>query len=98
MPYKDPERKRQWEREHRKQRNATRRLQRLPTRSGPTNASNAVPDPVTILVARLQKRAPDAATATHACATKPTSDIVAALRTRRKLAPDPIADQKPKSA
>ena len=29
MPYKDPERKRQWEREHREQRNARRRALRL---------------------------------------------------------------------
>jgi ferric-dicitrate binding protein FerR (iron transport regulator) len=29
MPYKDPERKRQWEREHRKERNARRRRQHL---------------------------------------------------------------------
>jgi len=29
MPYKDPERKRQWEREHRDQRNARRRAVRL---------------------------------------------------------------------
>ena len=29
MPYKDPERKRQWEREHREQRNARRRGLRL---------------------------------------------------------------------
>ena len=31
MPYKDPERKRQWEREHREQRNAMRRTERLPS-------------------------------------------------------------------
>ena len=29
MPYKDPERKRQWEREHREQRNVSRRIQRF---------------------------------------------------------------------
>jgi len=29
MPYKDPERKRQWEREHRQQRNAQRKQRRL---------------------------------------------------------------------
>ncbi len=29
MPYKDPERKRQWEREHREERNALRRAQRI---------------------------------------------------------------------
>ena len=29
MPYKDPERKRQWEREHREERNARRRAQPL---------------------------------------------------------------------
>jgi hypothetical protein len=29
MPYKDPERKRQWERDHRQERNALRRAQRI---------------------------------------------------------------------
>jgi len=67
MPYKDPERKRQWEREHRQQRNAMRRLQRLPARSEHASVSNA------------------------------TSDIVAALRTRRKPAPDAASDQQPTS-
>ena len=59
MPYKDPERKRQWEREHRQQRNAMRRLQRLPARSGHASVSKAQPDPITVLVARLKNRAPD---------------------------------------
>lgn len=36
MPYKDPERKRQWEQEHRQQRNARRRIQR----------AGEMPDPV----------------------------------------------------
>jgi len=36
MPYKDPERKRQWEREHRLQRNARRRKNRLVARMAPT--------------------------------------------------------------
>ena len=67
MPYKDPERKRQWEREHREQRNAMRRLRCLPAWSGHASVSNA------------------------------TSDIVAALRTRRKPAPDPASDQQPTS-
>ncbi len=64
MPYKDPERKRQWEREHREQRNALRRLQRLPARSGHGGA---------------------------------TSDILAAMRTRRKPAPDTIPATETKS-
>jgi len=34
MPYKNPERKRQWEREHREQRNARRRMQDVNARSG----------------------------------------------------------------
>jgi hypothetical protein len=54
MPYKDPERKRQWEREHRQQRNAQRKLQRLPARSGHATVSKAEPDPITVLVARLR--------------------------------------------
>lgn len=46
MPYKDLERKRQWEREHRDQRNARRRLQRLAARSGHPRAPKPAPDPV----------------------------------------------------
>ena len=45
MPYKDPERKRQWEKEHREQRNARRRMRRLSVPSGHVNAANASPDP-----------------------------------------------------
>jgi hypothetical protein len=36
MPYKDPERKRQWEREHCEQRNARRRALRLLVQTGAT--------------------------------------------------------------
>ena len=43
MPYKDPERKRQWEREHRDQRNARRRELRLTTQTVVT--PKPVPDP-----------------------------------------------------
>ena len=42
MPYKDPERKRQWEREHREQRNARRRTLRFSAVVTP----KPVPDPV----------------------------------------------------
>ena len=59
MPYKNPERKCQWEREHRPQRNARRRMRRLPARSGQPSVSKPAPDPVTVIVARLKKRAPD---------------------------------------
>ncbi len=38
MPYKDPERKRQWEREHREQRNARRRALRV-TAQADTNST-----------------------------------------------------------
>ncbi len=43
MPYKDPERKRQWEREHREQRNARRRA-RLPNQTLVT--PKPAPDPL----------------------------------------------------
>jgi ferric-dicitrate binding protein FerR (iron transport regulator) len=46
MPYKDPERKRQWEREHREQRNAGRRMQHITARSGQQSVSKPAPDPV----------------------------------------------------
>jgi ferric-dicitrate binding protein FerR (iron transport regulator) len=42
MPYKNPEHKRQWEREHREQRNAMRREQRLAARSG----QHSIPKPM----------------------------------------------------
>jgi ferric-dicitrate binding protein FerR (iron transport regulator) len=45
MPYKDSERKRQWERDHREQRNARRRMQHLAGRSRPI-VTNATPDPI----------------------------------------------------
>jgi len=44
MPYKDQERKRQWEREHREQRNARRRELRLTTQ--PILTPKAAPDPL----------------------------------------------------
>ena len=43
MPYKDPERKRQWEREHREQRNARRRTLKLAAQ--PIVTPKAGPDP-----------------------------------------------------
>jgi hypothetical protein len=46
MPYKDPDRKRQWESEHRQQRNLKRRMQRITARSGHENVKKPVPDPV----------------------------------------------------
>jgi len=44
MPHKDPERKRQWETEHREQRNTQRRKQRLGG-DNVTIASKRAPDP-----------------------------------------------------
>lgn len=46
MPYKDPERKRQWEREHREQRNAARRNKPLPTASGQSAVPKPRPSPI----------------------------------------------------
>ena len=46
MPYKNPERKRQWEREHREQRNARRRMQHVSARSGPQSIAKPSLDPV----------------------------------------------------
>lgn len=43
MPYKDPERKRQWEREHREHRNARRRM----GAQMKFIVSNPAPDPIT---------------------------------------------------
>ena len=47
MPYKDPEHKRQWEREHRQQRNAERRQRRLEPESAPV-MPKPVHDPVRV--------------------------------------------------
>jgi len=49
MPYKDPERKRQWEQQHREQRNARREIQRQAARSGHASVSNATSDIVAAL-------------------------------------------------
>jgi len=46
MPYKDPERKRQWEREHRLERNARKRKARLDIRSGQPEILGPAPDPI----------------------------------------------------
>lgn len=45
MPYKDPERKRDWERKHREQRNTQRRQQRLEPQRSPV-VRQQMPDPV----------------------------------------------------
>lgn len=45
MPYKDPERKRQWEREHREERNARRRRSVFPAHT-PSSAARPAPDPI----------------------------------------------------
>lgn len=59
MPYKDPERKRQWERDHREQRNANRRKQQLATRSGRHDASKSLSDTAVASRASLWEPAPD---------------------------------------
>ena len=46
MPYKNPEHKRQWEREHREQRNAARRKPALAAGSRKCIVPKPVPDPV----------------------------------------------------
>ncbi len=57
MAYKDPERKRQWERKHRQQRNARRRMRRLAGRSGQPNVPKSAAEPLAG-GARLQMRVP----------------------------------------
>ena len=46
MPYKDRERKRQWEREHREQRNARRRTPHLAVHPEPSSVEVPMPDPI----------------------------------------------------
>jgi hypothetical protein len=58
MPYNDPERKRQWEQEHREQRNAKRKTQRISARSGQPNAPKSVSDIVAALRSGTRKRRP----------------------------------------
>jgi hypothetical protein len=45
MPYKDPERKRQWEREHREQRNERRRTSHPAVSSELSSVEMPMPDP-----------------------------------------------------
>jgi ferric-dicitrate binding protein FerR (iron transport regulator) len=59
MPYKDPERKRQWEQEHREQRNAVRRTQRFDAGSGQPSVPKATSDIAAALHTQVRKRAPD---------------------------------------
>jgi len=47
MPYKDPERKRQWEREHREQRNARRRTLQLAVSPRRSRYETSMSDPIT---------------------------------------------------
>ena len=61
MPYKDPERKRQWEQEHREQRNARRRVQRLDIGSGQSSVPTATSDIASALRTRVRVQAPDPA-------------------------------------
>ena len=51
MPYKDPVRKRQWEREHRERRNARRRTQRVAPGSGQDTVRKAA----TVIAAALRR-------------------------------------------
>jgi len=60
MPYKDAERKRQWEAEHRAQRNAWRRMQRLGTRSGQPSVPKATSN-IAAALGSHRKPAPDPA-------------------------------------
>ncbi len=46
MPYKDPERKRQWEREHRELRNERRRTSRSTGLPEPSGVEAPMPDPI----------------------------------------------------
>ncbi len=61
MPYKDPERKRQWEQEHREQRNAMRRMQRLDAGSGQPSVPKATSNIAAALRTQVRERAPDPA-------------------------------------
>jgi len=45
MPYKDPQRKRQWEREHREERNARRRKSSSSHLLEPSGIDSPLPDP-----------------------------------------------------
>jgi hypothetical protein len=47
VPYKDPERKRQWEREHRQERNGQRKKRRLDAQ-GRLSVLRQVPDPISV--------------------------------------------------
>jgi len=59
MPYKDPERKRQWEQEHREERNARRRVPHLDAGSGQPSVPKAKSDIAAALHTDLRERTPD---------------------------------------
>jgi len=59
MPYKDPERKRQWEQEHREQRNAKRKTQRLDVGSRQPSVSRTTSDLAAALRNQVREPAPD---------------------------------------
>src|ERR1022692_4919569 len=56
MPYKDSERKRQWEKQHREQRNAMRRKRRLGVRSGQPIVPGTTSDIASALCTQGRKR------------------------------------------
>ena len=58
MPYKNPERKRQWEREHREQRNSRRRVQSSGRRSGQAEAQHSK-HPTAATVRAIREPMPD---------------------------------------
>jgi hypothetical protein len=85
MPYKDPERKRQWEREHREERNATRRREYLVARSKPAHdlisaQKHQAARRLVLEIIRRRKQGLAAQTA------RPNI---------RKQVPDPVAEDKP---
>jgi hypothetical protein len=73
MPYKNAERKRKWEQEHREHRNARRRMQRQTARSGHIPMSSEQADGLADIVARLNELRRDPA------AGQPEPDHVSAI-------------------
>ncbi len=88
MPYKNPERKRQWERDHREERNERRRRPRTGARIV-THSHTSVPSRTPDYAAILKNRVGTAMHDPKGAGPRSTSEIVARLRTRAPKPPDP---------
>jgi len=93
MPYKDPDRKRQWEREHREQRNARRRIQHQDGRAARPAGQKPASDRISAQVLQEKRRI------TAEIARRRVQGLVGRSPgpVFRRPVPDPNSDPEPKS-